>query len=168
VKLHEKYIKRCIELAKNGLGTTYPNPMVGSVIVYEDQIIGEGWHKKAGEPHAEVMKKYNLLAVILLAVLFTVSCTSCKNENPTESFFSFNEDVLKAQYTPKESLKLEVLNPLNKKIDSIVYSINDKKVGAVKGGEKLSFDFKDQKLGYQNLKALVYFEGATEVDYFKS
>ncbi|PTT02584.1 bifunctional diaminohydroxyphosphoribosylaminopyrimidine deaminase/5-amino-6-(5-phosphoribosylamino)uracil reductase RibD [Flavobacterium sp. HMWF030] len=51
---HEKYIKRCIELAQNGFGTTYPNPMVGSVIVYDDKIIGEGWHKKAGEPHAEV------------------------------------------------------------------------------------------------------------------
>lgn len=54
VNLHEKYIKRCIQLAKNGLGTTYPNPMVGSVIVLKDVIIGEGWHKKAGEPHAEV------------------------------------------------------------------------------------------------------------------
>lgn len=51
---HEKYIKRCIELAQNGFGTTYPNPMVGSVIVYDDKIIGEGWHKKSGEPHAEV------------------------------------------------------------------------------------------------------------------
>lgn len=54
MKIHEKYIKRCIELAKNGLGTTYPNPLVGSVIVFENQIIGEGWHQKAGEPHAEV------------------------------------------------------------------------------------------------------------------
>jgi diaminohydroxyphosphoribosylaminopyrimidine deaminase/5-amino-6-(5-phosphoribosylamino)uracil reductase len=54
MKTDEKYMRRCIELAKNGLGTTYPNPMVGSVIVYDGKIIGEGWHKKSGEPHAEV------------------------------------------------------------------------------------------------------------------
>jgi diaminohydroxyphosphoribosylaminopyrimidine deaminase/5-amino-6-(5-phosphoribosylamino)uracil reductase len=54
VKTHDTYIKRCIELAKNGLGTTYPNPLVGSLIVYNDEIIGEGWHRKSGEPHAEV------------------------------------------------------------------------------------------------------------------
>lgn len=47
-------MSRCIELAKNGLGTTYPNPLVGSVIVHNDHIIGEGWHYKAGQPHAEV------------------------------------------------------------------------------------------------------------------
>jgi diaminohydroxyphosphoribosylaminopyrimidine deaminase/5-amino-6-(5-phosphoribosylamino)uracil reductase len=54
VKIHEKYLSRCIQLAKNGLGTTYPNPLVGSVIVHNGKIIGEGWHRKAGEPHAEV------------------------------------------------------------------------------------------------------------------
>jgi diaminohydroxyphosphoribosylaminopyrimidine deaminase/5-amino-6-(5-phosphoribosylamino)uracil reductase len=54
VKTNEKYIKRCIQLAKNGLGTTYPNPLVGSVVVCDGKIIGEGWHKTAGEPHAEV------------------------------------------------------------------------------------------------------------------
>jgi diaminohydroxyphosphoribosylaminopyrimidine deaminase/5-amino-6-(5-phosphoribosylamino)uracil reductase len=54
VNIQDKYISRCIELAKNGLGTTYPNPLVGSVIVHNGKIIGEGWHKKSGEPHAEV------------------------------------------------------------------------------------------------------------------
>ena len=45
---------RCIQLAKNGLGTTYPNPLVGCVIVYKNEIIGEGWHYQSGKPHAEV------------------------------------------------------------------------------------------------------------------
>lgn len=54
MKIHEIYINRCIELAKKGLGNTFPNPMVGSVIVWKNEIIGEGWHKKAGEAHAEV------------------------------------------------------------------------------------------------------------------
>lgn len=47
-------MSRCIELAKNGLGSTYPNPLVGAVIVHNEAIIGEGWHHKAGQPHAEV------------------------------------------------------------------------------------------------------------------
>jgi len=54
VNIHEKYIKRCIEIAKNGLGTARPNPMVGSVIVHEDSIIGEGYTSKYGGNHAEV------------------------------------------------------------------------------------------------------------------
>ncbi len=60
VKLHEKYMMRCIQLAKNGLGTSYPNPLVGSVIVENDRIIGEGWHYKAGMPHAEVNAIHSL------------------------------------------------------------------------------------------------------------
>jgi diaminohydroxyphosphoribosylaminopyrimidine deaminase / 5-amino-6-(5-phosphoribosylamino)uracil reductase len=48
------FLRRCIELAQCGLGTTYPNPMVGSVVVYDDRIVGEGFHIKSGEAHAEV------------------------------------------------------------------------------------------------------------------
>lgn len=48
-------MQRCLQLAANGLGTTYPNPLVGSVIVHNGFIIGEGWHRKSGEPHAEIM-----------------------------------------------------------------------------------------------------------------
>lgn len=47
-------MQRCLSLAAKGLGGTYPNPMVGAVIVHNNKIIGEGWHKKAGAPHAEV------------------------------------------------------------------------------------------------------------------
>ncbi|MDR6488619.1 diaminohydroxyphosphoribosylaminopyrimidine deaminase/5-amino-6-(5-phosphoribosylamino)uracil reductase [Chryseobacterium vietnamense] len=50
----EFYIKRCIELAQKALGYTYPNPLVGSVIVHNGEIIGEGYHHKAGENHAEI------------------------------------------------------------------------------------------------------------------
>ena len=54
MNIHEKYIKRCIEIAKNGWGTARPNPMVGSVIVHEDVIIGEGYTSTYGGNHAEV------------------------------------------------------------------------------------------------------------------
>ncbi|AVM51040.1 bifunctional diaminohydroxyphosphoribosylaminopyrimidine deaminase/5-amino-6-(5-phosphoribosylamino)uracil reductase RibD [Capnocytophaga sp. oral taxon 878] len=72
-------IKRCIQLAYNGLGTTYPNPMVGCVIVHEGKIIGEGWHQKAGEPHAEVraiasVKDKSLLAESTLYVSLEPCC----------------------------------------------------------------------------------------------
>jgi diaminohydroxyphosphoribosylaminopyrimidine deaminase/5-amino-6-(5-phosphoribosylamino)uracil reductase len=50
-----KFMRRCLELASGAKGMTYPNPLVGSVIVHKDLIIGEGYHLKAGMPHAEVM-----------------------------------------------------------------------------------------------------------------
>ncbi|RMN10927.1 Riboflavin biosynthesis protein RibD [Pseudomonas savastanoi pv. glycinea] len=48
------YMARALELARNGLYSTHPNPRVGCVIVRDGQIVGEGWHVRAGEPHAEV------------------------------------------------------------------------------------------------------------------
>ncbi|MCS6930417.1 MAG: bifunctional diaminohydroxyphosphoribosylaminopyrimidine deaminase/5-amino-6-(5-phosphoribosylamino)uracil reductase RibD [Saprospiraceae bacterium] len=50
----EDYIRRCFTLARLGAGYVSPNPMVGAVIVYEDRILGEGWHQRYGEAHAEV------------------------------------------------------------------------------------------------------------------
>ena len=50
----EKYMRRCIELAKNGQCNVAPNPMVGAVIVCDGRIIGEGYHIRCGEAHAEV------------------------------------------------------------------------------------------------------------------
>lgn len=50
----EKYMRRCIQLACNGRMNAQPNPMVGAVIVHDDRIIGEGYHVRCGEGHAEV------------------------------------------------------------------------------------------------------------------
>ncbi len=48
------FMARAIQLAKKGLYTTHPNPRVGCVLVNQHKIIGEGWHKRAGSPHAEI------------------------------------------------------------------------------------------------------------------
>jgi|ERR1035437_1409631 diaminohydroxyphosphoribosylaminopyrimidine deaminase/5-amino-6-(5-phosphoribosylamino)uracil reductase len=49
-----KFMRRCLDLASKAEGLTYPNPMVGSVIVYDGKILGEGYHLSSGEAHAEV------------------------------------------------------------------------------------------------------------------
>lgn len=52
--VEEKYMARCFSLARGGEGNTTPNPMVGAVIVHHGKIIGEGFHRRCGEAHAEV------------------------------------------------------------------------------------------------------------------
>lgn len=52
--LDHQFMSRALQLAERGLYTTDPNPRVGCVIAREAEIVGEGWHKRAGEPHAEV------------------------------------------------------------------------------------------------------------------
>ena len=51
---HERYMSRCLQLAQRGAGSVSPNPMVGSVIVVDNRIVGEGFHRRFGGPHAEV------------------------------------------------------------------------------------------------------------------
>ena len=59
---HTTYMRRCIELAQLGAGKVSPNPMVGAVIVHNNQIIGEGFHQSYGEAHAEVNAITNALS----------------------------------------------------------------------------------------------------------
>jgi diaminohydroxyphosphoribosylaminopyrimidine deaminase/5-amino-6-(5-phosphoribosylamino)uracil reductase len=58
---HEIYMQRCIELAQLGAGRVSPNPMVGAVVVFQDKIIGEGYHQQYGKAHAEVNAINNVL-----------------------------------------------------------------------------------------------------------
>lgn len=50
----EKYMRLAMQLAGNAIGRTSPNPLVGAVIVKDNRVVGCGWHRKAGTPHAEV------------------------------------------------------------------------------------------------------------------
>lgn len=102
------------------------------------------------------MKKLNFLSVILLGIIL-VRCGDTKNAE--NSIFTIDQATFKPYYTAKDIAKIGILNPNSKTIDSIVYFINDKKVETKKGAEYLNHSFKDQKLGYQNIKALVYFDG---------
>ena len=54
IEVEDKYMARCLQLARGGEGFVAPNPMVGAVVVHDGQIIGEGYHRQFGGPHAEV------------------------------------------------------------------------------------------------------------------
>ena len=106
------------------------------------------------------MKNYNFLFIILLGITLS-NCGSKKNgEN---SIFTFDDSKFATQYQPQEAIELGILNPNAKAIDSIVYFVNDIKIGTKKGVDKLTFELKNQRLGYQYLKAIVYFEGENSV-----
>lgn len=80
----EKYIRRCIQLARNGMYNAAPNPMVGAVIVCNDRIIGEGYHVRCGEYHAEVnairsVKDESLLKNLLFMSVWNHALTMGKH-----------------------------------------------------------------------------------------
>ena len=102
------------------------------------------------------MKKYNFLAFILLGITLIGCKGTKKGEN---SLFNIDDSAFPAHFSSQESVSIGILNPNSKEIDSVAYFVNDKKVGSTKGNEKFKFELKDQKLGYQYLKATVYFGG---------
>ena len=100
------------------------------------------------------MKNYNFLTVILLGITLIGCGDTKKGEN---SIFTIDDSAFPAHFLSTEAVSIGILNPKSKEIDSITYSVNDKKVGSTKGAEKFKFELKEQKLGYQYLKATVYF-----------
>lgn len=102
------------------------------------------------------MLKVKLFAFIVLGVI----STSCKDdENALKNLFEIDTTNIKPILKLEESVDFVLKNKENKVIDSVIYYVNNVKVGAVKGNEKLHFDLNKQKLGNQTIKALVYFEG---------
>lgn len=101
---HRYYIKRCLDLAALGAGKVSPNPMVGSVIVHNKKIIGEGWHEQYGKAHAEVnainqvLEKYkNDAAQLLKESTIYVSLEPCAHFGKTPPC----ADLIIAHHIPK-------------------------------------------------------------------
>ncbi|WP_183560319.1 bifunctional diaminohydroxyphosphoribosylaminopyrimidine deaminase/5-amino-6-(5-phosphoribosylamino)uracil reductase RibD [Mucilaginibacter sp. SP1R1] len=86
---HEKYMQRSLELAELGAGRVSPNPMVGAVVVHDGKIIGEGYHQKYGEAHAEVnaiaqvTSRFNNAAELLKQSVIYVSLEPCAHYGKT-------------------------------------------------------------------------------------
>lgn len=104
------------------------------------------------------MKLHNLFITTFLA-LNLISCGDSQAEK--ERYFSFDESQLKPMYQATEKVDFSLLNNKNKTIDSVVYFSNGERLGSVKGNEKFSLDLNGKKLGYHQLKALVYFDKDT-------
>lgn len=152
---HEFYMQRCIELAKNGLGTTYPNPMVGSVIVCDGKIIGEGWHKKAGGPHAEVnavnsVKDKSLLAKSTIYVSLE-PCSHFGKTPPCCDLIIANEipDVVVGTVDPNEKVAGSGIAKLRAAGKNVVVGILEKECREL---NKRFFTFHNQKRPYIILK----------------
>ncbi|MEA4827124.1 MAG: bifunctional diaminohydroxyphosphoribosylaminopyrimidine deaminase/5-amino-6-(5-phosphoribosylamino)uracil reductase RibD, partial [Clostridium sp.] len=77
-----KYMKRAIELSKLGIGYTYPNPLVGAVIIKNGKIIGEGYHAFYGGPHAEINAFKNAIEDVKGATMY-VTLEPCSHYGKT-------------------------------------------------------------------------------------
>ncbi len=152
---HEKYMQRCLELAQNGLGTTYPNPMVGSVIVCDGKIIGEGWHQKAGEPHAEVnainsVKDKSLLSKSTIYVSLE-PCSHFGKTPPCSDLIIHHKipNVVVGTVDPNEKVAGKGIDKLRQSGASVMVGISEKQCREL---NRRFFTFHNQKRPYIILK----------------
>jgi diaminohydroxyphosphoribosylaminopyrimidine deaminase / 5-amino-6-(5-phosphoribosylamino)uracil reductase len=92
LQLHEPYMQRCLQLAIKGRGNVLANPLVGAVLVYNDRIIGEGWHQQYGQAHAEVNCINSVLAVdeyLIKEATLYVSLEPCNHQGKTPACTAF-------------------------------------------------------------------------------
>jgi diaminohydroxyphosphoribosylaminopyrimidine deaminase/5-amino-6-(5-phosphoribosylamino)uracil reductase len=82
-RLHERFMRRALALAREGWGTVHPNPMVGAVIVEQGEIVAEGFHAKSGEPHAEMVALHNLGRLPRPGAILYVTLEPCSTQGRT-------------------------------------------------------------------------------------
>ncbi|AIG29861.1 glutamine cyclotransferase [Flavobacterium psychrophilum] len=104
------------------------------------------------------MKKYKTLVITSLTFIFI----GCGDKNNSKNLFSIDESKFKSMFHNSDTINLTLKNEANKTIDSVTYYNNDTKIGTAKGNSSFNFSLINQKIGYQNLKAVAHFEGLKE------
>lgn len=148
-------MERCLELAEKGLGKVAPNPMVGCVIVHDGKIIGEGFHQKYGEAHAEVnaINSVENKALLKEAALY-VNLEPCSHQGKTPPC----SDLIIKYKIPYIIIGNLDNNPLvaGKGIKKLIEAGADVKVGILESESKILnkrfFTFHDKKRPYIILK----------------
>ena len=102
------------------------------------------------------MKKHNILAFLALGLIFTACNDDKKNEN---NLLTIDSSKLKQTYNQNETLPLEVLNPNNVAIDSVVYFSEDTKIGSSKQNNLFNYSLVNEKFGSKHIKAVIYSNG---------
>ncbi|MCX7910625.1 MAG: bifunctional diaminohydroxyphosphoribosylaminopyrimidine deaminase/5-amino-6-(5-phosphoribosylamino)uracil reductase RibD [Endomicrobia bacterium] len=171
----EKYIRYCFELAKKGLGYTSPNPIVGSVLVVDDEIISEGYHTGFGKPHAEIeainnaikKNKTHLLKKATLYVNLEPCCHWGKTPPCVDKIVEVGiKRVVCSMYDPNPKVRGKGIKKLKQKN---IYC----KVGVLqeeaKELNKFYIKWITKKLPYITIKSAMTFDGkiATPLGYSK-
>ncbi len=99
-------------------------------------------------------KNYLFKIILILTVLFTISCKK-------ELTFSIDTSNIKQSYNTSEKIVLNLKKENLETIEKVDYYINDIKIGTSKNNNPIIFTFKNQKLGYQNIKAIIFYDGKT-------
>lgn len=142
-KNQKKYIIRCFELAAKGKGQVEPNPLVGAVLVKSGKIIGEGYHMKFGEAHAEVNAINNSVENVAGATLYCnlePCCHTNKKTPPCAPFIIENgiSEVIISNIDPNPEVAGKGVELLKKAGIKVVVGILEKE------GKSLNSDFFDR------------------------
>ena len=124
VNIHEKYISRCIELGKLGIGNTYPNPSVGCCLVVKDKIIGEGFTSKAGGNHAEInaINSINDKSLLKLSTMYVTLEPCCHHGKTPPCVDKIIDSKIKkvGAYIFNPSMQTGMLESTKTKVSTIV------------------------------------------------
>ena len=152
---HEYFINKCIELAQKGICDVSPNPMVGSIIVCNNKIIGQGYHKYYGKEHAEVnaiknVKDKSLLKKSTLYVNLEPCCHYGKTPPCTDLIIKKRiPQVVIGCIDPNSQISGQGIEKLEKNSVKVIYGVLEKKCKSL---NKRFFTFNNLKRPYIILK----------------